>query len=76
LTDARTGITHSFSTTAANEHDLNQAGQLLHGEEAFIFADAGYRGAEKRDELKDVSADWYIAEHAYSGERDRSFRGS
>lgn len=22
----------------------------------------GYRGAEKRDELKDVSADWYIAE--------------
>ncbi|PSL11684.1 DDE family transposase, partial [Marinobacterium halophilum] len=60
--DARTGITHSFSTTAANEHDLNQADQLLHGEEAFIFADAGYRGAEKRDELKDVSADWYIAE--------------
>jgi len=60
--DARTGITHSFTTTAANEHDLNQADQLLHGEEAFIFADAGYRGAEKRDELKDVSADWYIAE--------------
>ncbi|GAB0153850.1 IS5-like element ISVch5 family transposase [Marinobacterium sp. BA1] len=60
--DARTGITHSFTTTAANEHDLNQADQLLHGEETFIFADAGYRGAEKRDELKDVSADWYIAE--------------
>lgn len=60
--DARTGITHSFTTTAANEHDLNQVDQLLHGEEAFIFADAGYRGAEKRDELKDVSADWYIAE--------------
>ena len=60
--DARTGLTHSFTTTAANEHDLNQADQLLHGEEAFIFADAGYRGAEKRDELKDVSADWYIAE--------------
>jgi IS5 family transposase len=60
--DARTGITHSFSTTATNEHDLNQADQLLHGEEAFIFADAGYRGAEKREELKDVSADWHIAE--------------
>jgi IS5 family transposase len=25
-------------------------------------ADAGYRGAEKRDELQDVSANWYIAE--------------
>ncbi len=60
--DARTGITHSFTTTAANEHDLNQAGALLHGEEGFIFADAGYRGAEKRTELKDVRADWYIAE--------------
>jgi len=38
--DARTGLTHSFSTTAANEHDLNQAEQLLHGEKAFIFTDA------------------------------------
>tara|TARA_B100000446_G_C10548626_1_gene339384 strand:+ start:808 stop:1155 length:348 start_codon:yes stop_codon:yes gene_type:complete len=35
---------------------------VLHGEEAFIFADAGYRGAEKRAELKDVRADWHIAE--------------
>ena len=60
--DACTGITHSFTTTADNEHDLNQAEHLLHGDEAFIFADAGYRGAEKRVELKDVSADWHIAE--------------
>jgi IS5 family transposase len=59
---ARTGITHSFTTTAANWKDLNQAEHLLHGDEAFIFADAGYRGAEKRDELKDVGADWHIAE--------------
>ena len=59
--DARTGITHSFTTTAANAHDLNQAGELLHGDEGFIFADAGYRGAEKRKELKGVKADGYIA---------------
>jgi len=59
--DARTGITHSFTTTAANKHDLNQAGNLLHGDEGFIFADAGYRGAEKRSELQ-VESDWYIAE--------------
>ena len=26
--DARTGLTHSFTTTAANEHDLNQAEHL------------------------------------------------
>jgi len=60
--DARTGLTHSVTTTAANEHDLNQAEHLLHGQEAFIFADSGYRGAEKRETLKDVSADWHIAE--------------
>lgn len=60
--DAKTGLTHSFTTTAANEHDLNQAGHLLHGEEDFIFADSGYRGAESRDELEGVEADWHIAE--------------
>ena len=60
--DARTGLTHSFTTTSAYEHDLNQAANPLHGAENFIFADAGYRGAEKRDELSDVTADWHIAE--------------
>ena len=61
--DARTGLTHSLTTTSANEHDLNQASQLLHGQEDFIFADAGYRGAEKRPELKDCEAEWFIAEN-------------
>lgn len=60
--DARTGLTHSFTTTAANEHDLNQAEHLLHGKEAFIFADSGYRGAENREELEAVEAEWHIAE--------------
>lgn len=36
---ARTGLTHSLETTTANEHDLNQADKLLHGEEGFVFAD-------------------------------------
>jgi len=60
--DVKTGLTHTFTTTAANVHDLNEAHHLLHGEEKHIFADSGYRGAQKRDELKEVSADWYIAE--------------
>ncbi len=60
--DARTGLTHSLTTTAAHEHDLNQAGHLLHGKEKFIFADSGYRGAENRKELEEVKADWHIAE--------------
>ena len=60
--DARTGLTHTFTTTAANEHDLNQTKHLIHGDETFIGADSGYRGAQKREELKDVTAQWLIAE--------------
>ncbi|WP_410316387.1 IS5 family transposase [Klebsiella pneumoniae] len=38
--DTKSGLTHSLVTTAANEHDLNQLGNLLHGEEQFVSADA------------------------------------
>lgn len=40
--DAKRGLVHSFTTTPANEHDLNQLPDLLHGEESFISADSGY----------------------------------
>jgi IS5 family transposase len=33
-------------------HDPNQAKNLLHGDEGFVLAGVGYRGAEKRAELK------------------------
>lgn len=59
--DAKSDLTHSLETTAANEHDLNQVGNLLHGKEEFVFADAGYQGAENREELTDVEAEWVIA---------------
>lgn len=59
--DAKSDLTHSLETTAANEHDLNQVGNLLHGKEEFVFADAGYQGAENREELSDVEAEWVIA---------------
>ncbi len=49
-------------TTTANEHDLNQLGDLLH-EEQFVSADAGYQGAPQREELAEVDVDWLIAEH-------------
>lgn len=59
--DARTGLTHSLSTTAANVHDITETANLLHGEECFVSADSGYRGAQKREELKGIKADWLIA---------------
>jgi len=34
----------------------------LHGDEEFVSADAGYRGAEEREELKETDVEWFIAE--------------
>lgn len=59
--DAATGLVHSLVTTAANVHDLTQAHALLHGEESTVFADAGYVGAQKREENQDTPVEWQIA---------------
>jgi hypothetical protein len=39
-------------TTAAHVHDLTPAADLLHGEETVDYADAGYQGIEKREEMQ------------------------
>ncbi len=61
--DAESGLVHTATTSAANAHDITQAHALLHGQEEVVFADAGYRGAAKREEVQaqhpDVS--WQIA---------------
>lgn len=59
---ARTSLTHSVSTTASNVHNITETEHLLHGEETFISVDSGYRGAQKREKLKDIKVDWLIAE--------------
>ena len=56
--DAETGLVHSLQTTSANVHDLTPVEELLTGEETTIFADAGYRGAERRTQTQ---AAWHIA---------------
>ena len=55
------GVIHSLETTAANAHDLSIADKLLHGEEKEVWADAGYRGIEKRGEHRDRDVHWRIA---------------
>ena len=61
--DADQGLVHSVTTTAANAHDVTQAHALLHGEETDVFADSGYRGVEKREEIqaKHPDVNWHIA---------------
>jgi IS5 family transposase len=39
--DETLGLIHSLTTTAANEHDITQADQLLHGKEKRVWGDAG-----------------------------------
>ena len=60
-TDDVLGLVHSFETTAANAHDLTPSDKLLHGEEERVWADAGYRGIEKRPEHRDRNVKWQIA---------------
>lgn len=59
--DADSGLVHSLTCTAANVADVNETASLLHGEEEVVFADAGYTGAEKREELKERPVTWHIA---------------
>ena len=61
--DADSGLVHTVTTTPANAHDVTQAHALLHGQEEVVFADSGYRGVEKRQEIQDKHAgvDWEIA---------------
>jgi IS5 family transposase len=61
--DADSGLVHTVTTTAANAHDITQAHELLHGEETDVFADSGYRGVEKREEVqnKHPEVNWHVA---------------
>ena len=56
--DAETGVSHSFAATSANESDVAHAHRLLHGGERRVWADAGYRGVEKREENRGRDVDW------------------
>jgi len=61
--DAQSGLIHTVTGTAANIADIAQTHALLHGQEKEVFADAGYLGVEKREEisLKSKGVVWYVA---------------
>jgi transposase, IS5 family len=42
-------------------HDLTPAADLLHGEETVVYADAGYQGIEKREEMKGKGIGFRVA---------------
>jgi transposase, IS5 family len=50
--DAESGLVHTLRGTAGNVNDLVEANALLHGQESDAFGDAGYQGADKRDDAR------------------------
>ena len=48
--DRDSGLVHTVKATAANVSDVSETAQLLHGEEETCHGDAGYLGAEKRED--------------------------
>ena len=57
--DADSGLVHTVTTTPANEADVEQVQDLLHGKEQVVHADAGYAGAQTRVQRKSIR--WEIA---------------
>ncbi len=57
--DTDSGLVHTVVTTPANESDVEQVDQLLHGKEKTVHADAGYTGAEQRVGRRKI--EWKIA---------------
>jgi transposase, IS5 family len=61
--DAASGLVHTVKATAAHVADIAMTGELLQGEEHWVYADAGYVGVEKREEIqqKHAGVTWMTA---------------
>ena len=77
--DADSGLVHTVVTTPANESDVAQVDQLLHGKEKVVHGDAGYIGAAEH--APKAKVDWQIARKrghvdkiANAKERDKAKR--
>ena len=65
--DKDSGLVHTLTTTPANVSDISQTGALLHGQESDVWADAGYVGVEKREDMQQAlnaneqTVQWHVA---------------
>lgn len=76
--DEESGLVHHVECTAANVNDVTLVHKLLHGKEDTICGDSGYTGADKREDLQDVKAAFWIAEkpsklRAMKNKRERRY---
>jgi IS5 family transposase len=65
--DKDSGLVHTLTTTAANVSDISQTAALLHGQESDVWAEAGYVGVEKREDMQQAlsankqTVHWHVA---------------
>ena len=56
--DAFSGLVHTIAVTPANTHDITVAAELIREDDEVVYADSGYLGIEKREE---VGADEHLS---------------
>ena len=49
--DAGSGLVHTITITAANEHDISQTAKLLREDDEVVYGDSGYLGVQNRPEI-------------------------
>jgi len=73
--DKDSGLVHTLTTTPANVSDISQTAALLHGQEQEVWADAGYVGVDKRQDVQQALAAneqtvrWHVAKRRKSVEK-------
>lgn len=50
--DAGSGLVHTITVTAANEHDITEAAKLIREDDEVVYGDSGYLGIQKRPEIR------------------------
>ena len=48
--DAGSGLVHTMTVTAANEHDITETAKLLREDDRVVYGDSGYLGVQKHPE--------------------------
>ena len=73
--DKDSGLVHTLTTTSANVSDISQTPALLHGQEQDVWADAGYIGVDKREDMQaalaanEQTVQWHVAKRRKSIEK-------
>ena len=50
--DAGSGLVHTMTVTGANKHDIEETAKLLREDDEVVYGDSGYRGIQKRPEIR------------------------